>query len=291
MLDPADAPPALFLEQTAVTEVDGQPGTYAGFLSDQWNCPLVPHGGVVTAVALRAMAAALDVPEQRLRSVTSVFVAQVRPGDLRIDVEVLRRGRSMSQVSAQIRNADADEGHRLLAVFGAERRGFEFTELQMPSVPPPEQCRGWRDFPPDIAAGPTFNFWQHAESRIAVGHFPWEDYEPTTSDRVYWYRFDEPPFVNGVIDPLAVVALCDTMPGAVGELVGSGRDVWLPPSVDLTVHHFADTSSEWIIATNRADHAGDGYATLEIELWDPDGTLLACATQVCFFTFLEDSPT
>src|SRR5688500_6689454 len=168
MIDPADAPPALFLEQTAVNEVDGEPGTYAGFLSDQWNCPLVPHGGVVTAVALRAMAAALDVPQQRLRSVTSVFVAQVRPGDLRIEVEVLRRGRSMSQVSAQIRNADADEGHRLLAVFGAERLGFEFTELQIPSVPPPEQCRGWRDFPPDIATGPTFNFWQHAESRIAV---------------------------------------------------------------------------------------------------------------------------
>ena len=287
MLEPIGAPEPRFLAQTAVQPVAHRPGTYEAFLTEDWNCPIVPHGGVVTAVGVRAMEAALAIPEQRLRSVTAVFVAQVRPGALLIDVEVLRRGRSISQVRATVRNADQDEGHRLLAIFGASRRGFEFTEHRMPQVPPPRNCRSWRDFPPELATGPKFNFWEHVESRVAVGHFPWEEYEPIDSERVYWYRFDEPPFIDGTLDPLAVVAMCDTMPGAVGERVGSGRDVWLPPSADLTVHHFADTSAEWLLATNRANHAGDGYASLEIELWDPSGALLACATQVCFFTFLE----
>ena len=287
MLDPAATPLPRFLEQTAVHPSADGSEAFAAFLTDDWNCPLIPHGGVVTAVGVRAMAEALEAPEQRLRSVTSVFVAQVRPGPLAIDVEVLRRGRSISQVAATVRNADESEGHRLLAVFGTSRRGFDFTELRMPEVPPPHECRSWRDFPPELAVGPKFNFWDHVESRIALGHFPWEEYDPVDSERVYWYRFDEPPIIEGIIDPLAVVALCDTMPGAVGERVGSGRGEWLPPSADLTVHHFEDTSSEWLLATNRANQAGDGYSSLEIELWDPAGVLLACATQVCFFTFLD----
>jgi acyl-CoA thioesterase len=81
------------------------------------------------------------------------------------------------------------------------------------------------------------------------------------------------------------------MPGAVWERVGPSSEVWLPPSADLTVHHFANTSSEWLLVSNRANHAGDGYASLEMDLWDPAGVLLARATQVCFFTFLETPST
>ena len=43
-----------------------------------------------------------------------------------------------------------------------------------------------------------------------------------------------------------------------------------------------------MLAVNRARHAGDGYASLEMEMWDADGvapTLVAYATQVMFFSF------
>jgi acyl-CoA thioesterase len=53
------------------------------------------------------------------------------------------------------------------------------------------------------------------------------------------------------------------------------------------VHLFGDTSAEWILARNTAHHAGDGYASVEMELWDPGGRLLAYATQMMFFTFVE----
>jgi len=59
------------------------------------------------------------------------------------------------------------------------------------------------------------SFWERVESRPAIGHAPWDDWGPTSSERVYWYRFDEPPISDtGEWDPLALVALCDTMPGA-----------------------------------------------------------------------------
>ncbi len=136
-----------------------------------------------------------------------------------------------------------------------------------------------------------FNFWDLVEGRAVDGHAPWEDYVPTTSEHSSWYRFDEPPYTpEGILDPLALVTLCDTMPGAVSERMGRGLPRWLPPSADLTVHVLGDARSEWILARHRARHAGDGYASVEIELWDPPARLVAYGTQTMFFTLPRRSP-
>lgn len=265
-------------------------GRYRTDVSDIWNCPIVPHGGLVTAVAARAMACELDDPEQRLRTITTVFAGAVQAGPVEIDVTLLRRGRSISQVSATLRNVGADAGLTAMAVFGADRRGFEFTDLDRPEARPPEECPSFREMTAEVGTGPFhFNFWDHVDNRMVKGHARWDDFPPSpTSERIYWYRFDEPPFLDGgVLDPLALVTLCDTMPGAVAEKIGSDHPVWLPPSADLTVHVLGEARSEWVLARNRCRRAGDGYASLDIELWDPDGGLVAYGTQVAFFVFPE----
>ena len=69
------------------------------------------------------------------------------------------------------------------------------------------------------------------------------------------------------------------------------RHGWFGPSVDLTFHLLGSCRSEWVFARNLARHAGEGYASAEMALWDfgPDGNdegrLVAYATQVCFFSF------
>ena len=45
----------------------------------------------------------------------------------------------------------------------------------------------------------------------------------TTSERANWYRFEDPPTDRGVLDASALITLCDTMPGAVGERLGGGE--------------------------------------------------------------------
>ena len=109
-----------------------------------------------------------------------------------------------------------------------------------------------------------------------------------------WYRFDHPPYLaNGTIDPLALVVLADTMPGAVGEKIGPQDRMWFAPSVDLTVHLFDVWRSPWLLAHNRARHAGDSYASADMALWDceEDGAgtprLVAYATQLFLFSFLS----
>ena len=280
---------ASFEEQLELERAEGERDLYRVELSDAWNCPIVPHGGVVTALAARAMALALDVPEQPLRSVTAVFAGQVKAGEVEVEVQVLRRGRSISQAIATLRNPGEDAGLTSVAVFGARRPGFSFTDLAKPEVPPPDECTSFRAWPPGTEPPFHFNFWDHVEGYVAKGHMRWDDFPPgPDSERVYWYRFEE----GGLEDPLALVALCDTMPGAVAERVGSDQPVWLPPSADLTVHVFGEVRGEWVLGRNRARYAGDGYASLDMELWDPEpgGGLVAYGTQVAFFTFPEGPP-
>ncbi len=265
-------------------------GRYKVDVDAAWNCPIVPHGGLVTAVATKAMTTELAEPEQRLRTLTSVFAGAVQPGPTEIDVTVLRRGRSISQLSATMRNPGVDAGLTTVAVFGADRPGFTFTDIEPPAYPPPpEACRSFDDGPePPI----HFNFWEQAEGRVITGYLRGEEFPPQpTSERLYWYRFREPPFLDGgILDPLVLVTFADTMPGAVAQRVGSDVPLWLPPSTDLTVHLFAETDSEWVLARNHCRWAGDGYASLDMELWSPDGRLLAYGTQIAFFVFPEGRP-
>jgi acyl-CoA thioesterase len=280
-------------ERGTAVEPRGEPGAYRADIGEQWNCPIVPHGGLVTATTVRAMEAELDQPDQTLRSVTTVFAAQVVAGPVDVDVNVLRRGRSISQTSATARTPGSDAGHHTVAVFGGTREGFSFTDTRPPEVPPPHDCPSFRDPPPPgWERRVVMNFWDHIEGRPASGHPPWEDYVPTTSERAAWYRFDEPPMLDdGRLDPLAVVTMCDTMPGAVSERMGRRDLHFLPPSCDLTVHLLGDARTEWVLAVNRARFAGEGYASTEMEIWDATlEHLVAYATQQMFFVFPEGPP-
>ena len=282
--------PSRFAEQLTL-DAGPDRGHYRVAVDEIWNCPLVPHGGLVAALAARAMATELDRPDQSLRSISVVFAEPVRPGPVEIEVGVLRRGRSISQLRATLRRAGADAGLTALGVFGASRPGFEFVDVSMPDAPPPDACPSFRDQPRPTEDFLHFNFWDHVEGRAVSGHAPWEDWVPTTSEHATWYRFDDPPFLpSGILDPLALVTLCDTMPGAVRERMGPMEMVWLPPSSDLTVHVLAEAHSEWVLARNRARYAGDGYASAEMELWDPDRGLVAYGTQVMFFSFPGGPP-
>jgi acyl-CoA thioesterase len=283
---------APFSRETAVSPDGGRSGGWRARLGAEWGAPTLPQGGLVTAVAARAMLAELAAPEQRLRSVTTVFAAQVSPGPVEIDVAVLRRGRSLSQATATVRSTGQEAGHTSVAVFGGPRPGFEFTDLTPPDVPPPDACPSFRDEPPaGFERRMKFPYWDHVEGRNAVGHAPWENWTPMSSDRAYWYRFDEPPVGDdGLLDPVAVVTLCDTMPGAVSERMGPRKPFWLPPSADLTVHLVGNAGPGWLLAHNRARWAGDGYASVEMTLWDPARGLVAYATQMMVFVFPDGPP-
>ncbi len=268
---------------------------YSATISPAWSLAVAPQGGVVGAIAARAMESELGTG-QSLRSFHGVFASPVPVGTVEIEVKVVRSGRSISQVQATVRAAGADAGFTALAAFGHERPGFGYTELQMPAVPGPDECSSYRDPPPPesgLADEPMFPFWREViEGRPALGHAPWDPSPRGAAEVATWVRFEHfPGDEHGRFDPLALLVAADMMPSAVFEKRGTDEAGWFAPSVDLTVHLADVPTGTWILNHNRAHYAGDGYASAEAALWDPSGrngpTLLAWATQIMFFTRVD----
>ncbi|MFN8019005.1 MAG: thioesterase family protein [Acidimicrobiales bacterium] len=280
---------------TQVERVGG--GAYRGDIGPEWVLAMVPQGGVVAALAARAMQAELGT-DQQLRSLHGVFTSPVPAGPVEVRAHVLRAGRSASHAEATVHAPGHDTGFTALGVFGGTRPGFEVTALRYPDVPPPEACPGFLDPPPpDVAWEPRepWPFWTDVlEGRAAMGTPPWERSIGAAPECATWVRFvDQPLQDDGTLDPLSYLVLVDMMPGAVFEALGPLDDGvrWFAPSIDLSLHVFGPASPGWMLAHARAHHAGDGYASAEMALWDPrpaDGpALVAWASQQMFFTRID----
>ncbi len=269
-----------------------EPGTFHTTIADDWQLVAVPQGGIVAAIAARAMEAELGEPTQPLRTMTSVFAGQVAAGPVEVAVEVLRRGRSMSQCTATVRNPGAAAGLTAVAVFGAERRGFTFVDAAPPDVAGPEELRSFRDPIPDGVdfefARPPMAYWERiVDGRAALGRAPWDAFEEGPAEAASWFRIDQPPLdPDGYLHRLAPVVLCDMMPSAVFQKIQPSDEIWFGPSADYTVHLFGSTEPGWLLGHSRARWAGDGYASVEMTLWHGERREpVAYATQIMFFAF------
>ncbi len=281
-------------DSTAVEGLGG--GRYRGRIDDVWTLALVPQGGVVAALAARAMAAELGT-DQPLRSLHLVFASPLAAGDVDLSARVLRRGRSVSQASVDLATPGSPVAASALGAFGGDRAGFEFTGLVAPEAPPPEGLRSFRDPPPPEAGiddwpGP-WPFWgELLDGRLALGHAWWDPSPREAAEIADWFRFEDPPVTdNGALEPYALLVMADMMPGAVFERIGPTDRRWFSPSVDLSVHLFGHATPGWILAHAKAHHAGDGYASAEMALWDPRAPagprLVAWACQQMFFTPID----
>jgi acyl-CoA thioesterase len=282
---------ASFLEETTVVASTDVPGRYDAHFGADWWGPRAPQGGIVAATTLRAMTAALGHGAHRLRTSTTVFANTLPAGRVAIDVEVLRSGRSVSQVQGTVRGADDPEpGHRTLAVFGRERDGWdhlEFTELRMPEVPPPDACPSMPEPRPQPSIFDV-SFWRHLEVGDVDFHYRWDDgWRGGRARGVRWVRYRVPPRLDdGSFDALAFLPLVDVIPGAVTQYLGPDAPSFFAPTLDLTVHfldRLGPDDDDWVLQVMRMRRATHGYGSGEMELWSRDGRLLAHASQTMFF--------
>ncbi len=278
---------ASFVDDTRVEPLPGAPGRYRASVSREWNAPVFPSGGLVSAIALRAMEQELGQPHQRLRSFATMFISTVESGPLEIAVDRLRVGKRMSQFRADVRSSGRSEaGHVTTAAFGESREGFEFSYSVAPEVGPPEDYPGPAEPPP---GAPAFrpSFFENVEvRRVRLFHSFETGWEAGRAEALRWIRYRVPArLVDGRIDPVSLVALADTMPLAVAQFLGPGYPFFHAPSVDLSMRFFADTEDEWLLARTISHWAGDGYASAEVTLWDVRRRLLAHATQLMLIRF------
>ncbi len=284
--------PADLAADTTVTPLPSGPGWYTGDLPDAWDFA-TPSGGVLMTVALRAMEAELADPDLAITSATTLFMSPVPNGPLEIRVEVLRHGGAAAQIRAALSSTRLPgPGLEVSATFTRPRQGPETLDAVMPGCPGPEASPPLTYRVPGRPELPRI--FDQIESRMARGSAWWEDgteHAPGGPARFgRWFRYGVPQRnAAGNFDPMAVPPIADTMPPALWQRIGSAHLDYVAPSLDLTIHWLEPTESDWLLVDSHARHAARGYATADAEIWDPDGRLVAVATQMMILRHMPRS--
>lgn len=281
--DESTAESANLAADTAVTALDRAPGWYTADLPDHWDFR-TPCGGVLMAVALRAMRAELGDPDFRVVSATTLFCSPVPAGPLEIRVHVIRRGGAAVQMRAALSSTTLPgPGLEVSATFARVRQGIEMLDAEFPEVSDPDDCISVID---DSPRNPHTwaRFFRNFEIKLARGDRFWVDgWSGGEARYARWMRYYRPQRQgDGTLDPIALAPIADTMPPSLRQKLGPSNERFIAPSLDLTIHFLDSTTSEWLLVSAYSRRAGGGVATAEVEIWSLDRKLIAYGTQMMF---------
>jgi acyl-CoA thioesterase len=257
----------VFDTDTAVQRVG--PELFKARIDPKWWVIRGPNGGYVAAILERAMTEAVGDKARPARSVTVHFIVPPEAGPVDVHTQIDRQGRSLTSTSARL-----VQGGRLIATavgaFSAGRDAIEYSEVEMPDVPPPG------DVPSHTIDGAP----PHAEMfdwRPAVGAVPF-----AAGDRAItggWFRLREPQLA----DPVVLTSYADNWFPA---LFFRTREPVGVPTVDFTVHFrtglpLPDADPEdYYLMVFRAPLSHDGFVVEDGEIWSQDGRLIAQSRQL-----------
>jgi acyl-CoA thioesterase len=236
--------------------VDGQPGARRLTNADEWMQGRTLYGGASALIAFTmAKRAFRDLPPLRAGQIG--FVAPVGE-EIELSAEMVRQGRNVTQVRSEIR-CDGRIALTAFWLFAAEREA----NAVRPSDPPAD----WPGPPHENAQamkgqGPSFiknNF------ELRFGQEKDEDHGATIRR---WARLTE----AHELDPVSkLVLMGDVMPpGAMRIMQRMG-----PISSVNWSFNVLDPESRsedgWYLAENASQHAGAGYSSERLRMWDTDG--------------------
>ena len=217
---------------------------------------------------------------------SAVFPRALECGPVQMDVETIRTGAQVAQCAVELQGKDAAASAlRLNVIFGKKHdHPLALSGRTFPSdVLAPEHCQPLtppRDWPLTemLEAIPWF---QQFEKRLAVGTPAWDSsYGGGEPRAATWIRYRNPPRLSdGTIDPLTYAGPGDDMASALGEVFGPTAFGYQLLTLEMNIDFFGTTKHEWMLQHIRIHHIADGYVQASVELWDPDGQLLAVVSQ------------
>ncbi|MEL7209630.1 MAG: acyl-CoA thioesterase [Actinomycetota bacterium] len=249
-----------------------------------WRLPVVPGitaggnflwGGCGLAAGIVTME---EVTGRPIVWSTAQYLSYARPGSV-VDVEVTVAvdGRNTAQARAVGRVGDEE----ILTVNGAlGSRPVDASGVwgAMPEVPPPEQC------PIRTHRFPNESIGDRIEQRLAIGvEMEALDGEPTDGRCALWARMPEVLDMSGA----ALAVLGDFVPWGIGQALGlrAGGN-----SLDNTLRVIQTRPADWVLLDIAVHGVADGYGHGRLNLWTPQGDLLAVASQSVVVRRWDDPP-
>jgi acyl-CoA thioesterase len=248
--------------------------SFSGQVHPAWNIGANPNGGYLLALAVAALRQAVPAHPDPL----SVTVHYLRPGlsgqGCRVDVQVLRAGRSLSTVRATL-SQDGGACLEVLAAMGSLGvPAAPVLSLPMPDIPPPDQCLsrspGEQGVPLPIL------------DRLDIRLHPLEARAGSAGKAQVsgWIRLAD----GRAPDALACLLFADAFPPAVFGLLGA---VGWVPTIELTVHLRRRPAPGWMLGRFNAHDLCDGRVIEDGALWDADGQLVAQSRQLALVRLRE----
>lgn len=229
-------------------------------------------GGLTTALMLHKSIWRVDNPQQRLLTVSVSFVAPVQEKPVKVTVEILRRGKSVTSVEARLWQDDQVMSI-MLASFGAERTSVINVQQQRqaPIYPEPEQLNilPYHPLMPQC--------YQNFDLAWAEGGYPCS--ASPQADFGGWFRFSETFFSNGQMTTPEFLALLDIWPAGVFPVLktpapGSSLSWYVTLLGEIDFQRL-----DWMKYKVFTDHAENGYATEYAHIWNANDQLIAISRQ------------
>jgi acyl-CoA thioesterase len=235
-------------------------------VSDDWLQGRSAFGGLQAAFGVAAMRQVLPQPLP-LRTLQVTFVAPLPPGPVRAQAQLLRVGKSASQVEAALWR-DAGRVAVMVGVFGAPRPSRVAHSPARPHVAGDEAVLfRYRE-------GVTPAFTQHFAARWLVGGLPFSG-SGTRHSVVELDLLDSGPcsdaHVLALADFIPPVALSMLSTPAAGSSLTWMLELFDSDPGRLPLTHWR-VDSEMVAAR-------DGYTSQSNRLWGPEGQLVALSRQ------------
>lgn len=246
-------------------------GRYEGHVDEAWTSLQGVHGGVVAALALTATERALHDagvdPTTTLRAATLGYVAGNVVGDLTIDVEEVRRGRSLVTTHARTTQ------HAKTTTVARFHHSPPWDGMAYTDAPDmPERPHGTEHL--RLPGGPAHinnvDTYLHPDTKLLSG-----------SDRAEWIAWSRPRH-GSMFDAAWLLMFGDYFPPAVfTKATTAQRAVTIEYSIQI--HSAAgrwDLGDDgYLAARMHAFHSHDGFAVEDGWIYMPNGELLATTRQ------------
>jgi acyl-CoA thioesterase len=257
-----------WIDSTAVTRLDDY--RFRAHVDEQWTSLQGVHGGVVAAIAVNASSSALRDegvdPASQLRAATFGYVSGNTIGDLTIDIDVIRRGRSMSTTHARVAQGDKTTTVARLH-YSTPWDGLEFSNVPPPATKPDDAVRLQVPRPAHLNNTETY---LHPDTTLFVG-----------AERAEWLAWSRPTEGDS-FDAAWLTMFGDYFPPAVfARAAAAVRAVTIEYSIQIhsAAGSWTITDGEYLAARMHTFHSHDGFAVEDGWIHLPDGTLLATVRQ------------
>jgi acyl-CoA thioesterase len=229
-------------------------------LDEGWSSLVGVHGGYMCALVVRAAEAV--VPDRHVRTMSTGFVRAGRASPGTVEVREVRRGRSVSTVTADLlQHGSLVTTTRLTMT--VEQEGIEWAAAEPLGLPPPHEC---------VPVDPPTRV-RHFDQ--ATGLLDPESLPFTGGPRARLAGYVRPRQPRPVDTAWLAMAVDWFPPPAFVRTDPPAGGV----SIDLTTHFHRPApelaDGEWLAATFEIDESSGGLALEHGRIAGPDGRLLA----------------